>query len=457
MGKASRKKRQTASVAPAHRPVAAGTPISLLVASFDLVGLSKNASSVAPRSLFGTPIGADQNSRWDAEVVGVARRIPLPETLEALTGELLEEAISHAPVVEASGRWLPGTSDPETFVPGDIVSIRDIVVGADLRLAGQLRRKGAPIGMWGPQVLADALLSRAQAYFVPPVAVSAVLGAVAPEDGLLNRVVLPAPAVAVFFGTEIPLGDALEAIPTELDEQLSNFERRHLGTSMYGDASLERIVNERDGRITGVVLLSDKAGRLSDAVMWVVSGGPNEELEPPLCFDRIRGFLRGFISSSSLGDIARVAAATVAWGGWSPPPEALAFERLDERARRRLIRTSSFRRRERAGALAGVRVLDVRQTVPSRSGSEPLGGTHTSPIPHYRRPHTKRVRVGPRDAWHYERREIGGTRVLPHGPVRSGEVVWRIPAPRVSVVPGQETAEQPIRSRSDVVPKEDGS
>ena len=127
---------------------------------------------------------------------------------------------------------------------------------------------------------------------------------------------------------------------------------------MYGEASLERIVNERDGRITGIVLLSDKAGKLSDAVMWVVSGGPNEELEPPLCFDRIRGFLRGFISNSSLGDIARVVAATVAWGGWSPPPELIDFEQLDERTQRRLIRTSSFRRRERAGALIGVRVLN---------------------------------------------------------------------------------------------------
>jgi len=168
-------------------------------------------------------------------------------------------------------------------------------------------------------------------------------------------------------------------------------------------------------------------------VSWIVSTVPPSDAPRPAALDRRWGVVTGYSPRSFFGGLARSVAATLAWGAWQPPPPPFNLP-SDERAVRRMLATNSGRRQIARGALAGVRVLDMRRTTPRQApdstDAEKQVLERCSPCPHWRRPHIRRVRVGPRTAWHYEARQIGRSFVRPHGPVRSGEVIWRIQPPR---------------------------
>jgi hypothetical protein len=98
------------------------------------------------------------------------------------------------------------------------------------------------------------------------------------------------------------------------------------------------------------------------------------------------------------------------------------------------------------GDAVGVHVLDLGRTSTVRHAAmEPTTGTagRHSPVPHLRGGHFRRVRVGPRQEWHYEVRWIAPTLVGGEQPDPNRLVVRRLPAPLMG---GQERGgrEQPI-------------
>jgi hypothetical protein len=381
-------------------------------------------------NLYGTPVGAKAAGAFEMRLADLSTQLSWPRTIPNMIHESEQGQLHDHAVIAPAGRWQLGTEDPEEFVAGDVVYLRALLtsglVTAARNLVGRREMLGAFSCMWP-----DVLLRRAQNYFVPVEAVKAVVSAEEPDADLLDHLVLPAPVVVVVFGREIPIDPADVLMPAALLDQLNTFEEApDWRTSPWGNLTVERHGAYHGGRVTGVLLMADRRGRLADEVHWLISADPNPEAPYPINLDRVRGIVRGWRTHSTMGRLASIAAATVAWGGWHPPVPRLFGSDADERTIRRAVATSSGRRREAAGAMGAVRILDVHATVPSREPGAPgRGGHHLSPIPHFRRPHPRRTRVGPRDNWHYEVREIGGSRVAPHGPVRSGEIVWRLPKP----------------------------
>jgi hypothetical protein len=100
---------------------------------------------------------------------------------------------------------------------------------------------------------------------------------------------------------------------------------------------------------------------------------------------------------------------------------------------RKAIKRGAFRRREPRGDAVGVHVLDLGRTpthTPQRGQpvQEPPD-QRISPIPHLRAGHFRRVRVGPRDDWHYQVRWIAPTLVRGDQPEQERLVVRRLPPP----------------------------
>lgn len=396
-----------------------------------------DAVAASPMSLYGTNVADTLCSAGHpgvCEVLRHAARTMTASSLEALLSELHERLEWDIAIASASGRWHLGEPDPELFVPGDITALRAFMLGQRLDDAIWVQN-GDPVAAFGVACIVKAFYD-AQSYFVPADCVDALFEADPPAEELDELLVLAAPMTAVWFGKEVPFSSDDCALDDEVTRHLEAVRKRaeplQVGPFASEELLIEEAAIERDGRIVGMVLFSDDEGHLEEEVLWIVSAGPNPAAPPPADKDRVRGEVFGYLSCSTFGGLARVAAATVAWGGWEPPTERLVMP-SDPRARRRVVQTSAFRRKEPHGAVAGVRVLDVARTVPTAvAGSEEVGRAaleRLSPVPHWRKPHVRRYRIGPRHAWHYEERKIGRSRVMPTGPVRSGDVVWRIPRP----------------------------
>jgi hypothetical protein len=110
---------------------------------------------------------------------------------------------------------------------------------------------------------------------------------------------------------------------------------------------------------------------------------------------------------------------------------------------------NAFRVRERRGDMIGVHVIDLQRSLTAAQNSPQPGaeslGQHASPRPHDRRGHSRRVRIGPRDAWHYEQRWIPPVRVLGGRPQLAPPlIVRRLPAP--SGPQGHSLNDDPLRS-----------
>ena len=411
-------------------------PVCSLEAARDTLSVSLYGSD-SPE--FGSPACAPGHA-LPATVSAVlrhgARAFGAVSNLEEAASRLGDAVASDMAITESTGRWPLGTPDPETFVAGDAVCLRSIIVSSLWAQAVMALRSGARTNA-AAQVCLGGALQWAQPYFLPAEVVDAVVDATPPAEELSLAIRLRSPVTVVWFGKEVPLPTADAVNDPSLSEYLEKASRSlaaasWLPISPYGrDAvSIEQAAVERDGRLTGMVLFSDDSGRLNDEMLWIVSAGPNVTLEYPANQDRTRGMASGLASQSLLGGLARIVAATVAWGRWGTPAVPLDIDR-DDRSIRRAARTGAWRRREPHGALAGVHVIDVAETVPRAAGAAGRANAEEmermSPVPHWRRPHVRRVRVGPRSEWHYEEREVGRSFVMPHGPVRSGELVWRIP------------------------------
>lgn len=190
-------------------------------------------------------------------------------------------------------------------------------------------------------------------------------------------------------------------------------------------------------QLIGVLLLPTEDGSLSDVVLWLL-----RKIDPPFGATTeqiVSGGLtattssstfvlnEGRLSRSTLAPIVESLAAVVAWGSWSPPSSTVTTDPTD-REFRKVSRTSRFRRDEARGAFAGVQVLDSRQTPTTTSSKSEEAGT--SVRTHVRAGHWKRVRVGAKTDWHYERRRIAPV-IVNEGqdPIADLVRVYRLPPP----------------------------
>lgn len=168
--------------------------------------------------------------------------------------------------------------------------------------------------------------------------------------------------------------------------------------------------------------------------------------------------LRGWRTTATMAPILHTVAAAIAWGGWQPPAPAPDLP-ADPTSRqwRTAAKRNAFRVRERRGDMIGVHVIDLQRSLDyahnPQPGAEALG-QRASPRPHDRRGHSRRVRIGPRDAWHYQQRWIPPVRVLGgRQELAPSLIVRRLPAPSG---PGERALrDQPLRPVDPSVPPQE--
>jgi hypothetical protein len=143
----------------------------------------------------------------------------------------------------------------------------------------------------------------------------------------------------------------------------------------------------RGAQVEGVLLLADSLGRISDQFGWclsIPSAAP--------------GSLGRYLIPASLqatqfrGPVLNLA-AVVAWAGWHPPDAATDLNGVKPSQIDDMLRSPTFRDADRAG-VGGVRVLDVKATTPTESGSDPAD-IPRKVTPHLRRGHWRKQRHGP--------------------------------------------------------------
>jgi hypothetical protein len=284
-------------------------------------------------------------------------------------------------------------------------------------------------------------LTTAVPYFIPTTAALGVLASRPPDPDLQQRLRLPFPRVLVVFGTDLQLDPHTHQWPTDYPYQQLP---RH---------SIARQLIDRGGYVSGMVLLADQAGQQRDDLLWIVAANPDPTLPWPANLDRIRGTLRGWRTASTLAPLVTNIAAAVAWGAWQPPADPLPLlPDPGSRQWRKAIKRGAFRRREPRGDAVGIHVLDLGRNPshtlqPQRPGQASTG-SRSSPIPHLRAGHFRRVRVGPRDDWHYQVRWIAPTLVRGDQPEHDRLVVRRLPPPPIPR-PAPEPPAQPSRARPD--------
>jgi hypothetical protein len=123
----------------------------------------------------------------------------------------------------------------------------------------------------------------------------------------------------------------------------------------------------------------------------------------------------------------------VAWGQWTSPARDLLPSDPRSKQFRRAIRDPATRTLEVSGQAGGVRVLDAPRMHALAADPTPNTapvGTHASPLPHWRRGHVQRYRIGPRDNWTYEQREKQRQLVNWEGDLTNPPpTVYRLPPP----------------------------
>ncbi len=371
------------------------------------------------------------------------------ETIVSRTRQLGERVAFDQQLMTAGGRWGSGSLDPTPYVPGDIVAIRSILGLASLRdvalLASKEAQDRAASGRDELDLSVTALngigVYGAQPFFLPAALALAVVSSTPPHEGALEEVRLPFSSVLVVFGRDLELPGSM-VWPASLG---------------WGDAPVSEGVwrsnivdalRRRGGALTGIVLFAGADGEgLADHVLWLATAAPDSSLPAPWCYDGQRSVLLGLRSTSLLAPVVANVAAAVCGASWREVGGHVSTigEPGSDRWARSLGRDRA-RRALRAGALSGVRVIDLdatRRAARDVAGDEP-GGERRRPGEHARRGHSRRVRIALRDQggaivgstrgregadWHYELRWI------PPGIVNAGidgghaVQVWRLPEP----------------------------
>jgi hypothetical protein len=169
-----------------------------------------------------------------------------------------------------------------------------------------------------------------------------------------------------------------------------------------------------------------------------VATNPTPDASQLAQHDRLRGTAAGYLPAATLRPLALNLAAAVSWGAWTPPrPPVDLPDESGSRPWRKAVNTGAFRRAERAGAYAAVRVLDLDRTTrrgrpANAQAGEPI---RSRPRAHDRRGYWNFYRCGPRDNWHYEGRWIPPRRINADvGEVVPGRPIYRLPVPEGAAV-----------------------
>jgi hypothetical protein len=339
-------------------------------------------------------------------------------------------------IATASGRW---TDDFEPrrrdYVPGDVCGLRAGAMHGTLVQTREIADRDEAALQPGERERTEhelaicAWLYSAVPHFLGVSSAIGITGSYPPEADLLDALVLPYPAVAVYFGADLTLPGSLIGADRELhalagrtDNARGEGQRRFRAdefppfTMTGAHLALSR---RQEIALAGVVFHAEPDGRLADLVLWLT-------VVPDLPAGHRRRVTPGFLSRATARPLALNLAAVAAWGAWTPPPVGLHLpDDIESPAWRKHVRRGQFRRHEPTGAALGVRVLDVSRGTDAAS---PGDDSHGSPATHMRRGHWRRQRVGPREDWRYEQRWIAPVLVNP-GNDRGTVTVYRLPEP----------------------------
>lgn len=388
------------------------------------------------------PLGVPETEAdWQFVTETIVRRSPVPPVgadLERVHVTFLNGLAKDMQLMEATGRWLfsrPPNRQPVEYVPGDVLALRakaamDYVISFPDPKRASIRFDAVALG---------ALLATAQPYWLPASGVGAVLTSEPPPD--LHELRLPYPAASIWFALPIQPSTAMrpesfDSIgwlwggPTDPDfaRDEAYLAARTDHALVLADHALDRT------RIEGVLLLADESGQPLDVVIWMLSTpypGRALPLRTPLPARPSCAGWRGALD---------LLTAIVAWGDWHPPAEPIELSAELTRDEMRQLRFGRTRRREEAGALARVLVLDTRRRAPEAAASRGHSGSHASPVAHLRRAHWQRYRHGSPDDWHYERHWIPPVLINPQGTGAPRPRVYRLPSPQTAEAADSQTA-----------------
>ena len=175
-------------------------------------------------------------------------------------------------------------------------------------------------------------------------------------------------------------------------------------------------------RLLGFVVASDPNGQLRDVLLVVTASTNSDDI------DRVT-VSEGSLSRAAIAPVVRQLLTVVAWGAWNDPSASQLDSDPRSKAFRRALRNPVMQAQEPTGELAGVHVLAAPKPRPPTTDHQPsAGGTHASPITHWRRPHPQRYRVGARQEWSYEIRWKPEQLINPD-PNANTQLVYRLPRP----------------------------
>jgi hypothetical protein len=419
-----------------------------------------------PTSTFGTPLSqADEQAL--GEVVDQLGLIVRGDEWGTVLRQVMPAIGRDKAIAEASGRWpnfvlmgetqvvpspgsphvkltkpAPGAvplQSPSHYFPGDVVAIRARAARVALRRVFQ-----QPETVFNPDdrtvddllwtMTMARLLYGAVPYFLPAATAHGIMASVPPDPALAAEIRLPYPAVAVFFGSDLEIPAELIGGEEALDHRrpvdaLSEDLRLNLPSVIR--PAVIAIRQDHPVALSAVVLAAGEEGVVSDFALFIVRTPES----------RVYGhsFAEALLSRSRLAPLVSNLAASIAWGGWTPPHDLLELPDVDSREFRKAINRGAFRRREPRGAVAGVHVLEAPRPAPrpTAKAGPSHQAEHASPATHLRRGHWRRQRIGPRSNWQYDVRWVRPTLVNPEGTTRTGVRVYRLPIPPADCPPRQ--------------------
>ena len=329
-------------------------------------------------------------------------------------------------------RWPQGRPVVGPFVAGDAIRLRGLAARRVLRRLNDGNDRDEQNTLGSLQVL--AVLRSAMVYWLPgPTAHGMAQMTIATDD--LVDVRMPHNHVLICFGSgfaleawsggegeisrgrryDVDLAEAVAGRPTPPDQSPAFI--RHPTIALFRGEHVE---------LLGVLVSAGDNGRPRDLLLSLVRVVRTDGTESITLSE-------GRLTTARIAPLVWRWMSVVAWGQWSSPSGDLLPSDPRSKQFRRALRDPSTRTLEVSGQAGGVRVLDAPKMQALAAEPSPHGtpaGTHASPLPHWRRGHVQRYRVGPRDNWSYEEREKQRQLVNWEGDLTGPPpTVYRLPPP----------------------------
>lgn len=421
-----------------------------------------------------TTFGAAMNAADDFDIQdGLdAAAVVADETSSLLPLEEIWNAIDRdSALATSSGRWRLNEDDklvhghPE-LIPGDVVAMRSSAAGflleaavpSDKDLDGDGKPDASALERMRRATRLIQLLYAATPYWLDQPVAWAAMASQPLSDEDRSELRLAGPALVLFSS-----GMEISAEYMRIDPDLPSRMTRPPDDDTVGEVDPEQYpplsvrggtidvlrwwqrVSDRDEeplsvllrhQLIGVLLCADESGGLAQPVAWLLRlinppvGATTETIVTGnmIASKTSSSFtlVEGALDQSTLRPIAEALAAYVSWGDWKAPDPTDPLPDTSTREFRKRAKSSAFKRAERRGQFSDVHVLAAHHATAAVSHrSESEGPTVRT---HYRRGHWKRVRVGPRDNWSYQRRRIAPVIVnAGQDPVADLVRVYRLP------------------------------